>query len=87
MGAPHIRRSVATGLSKLGVQPHVIEAMLNHQSGSKAGVAGVYNRNPYEREVNQAMLMWSDHISNLIKGGERKVESIDVARKRRTAHA
>jgi integrase len=82
-----IRRSVATGLSKLGVQPHVIEAMLNHQSGSKAGVAGVYNRNPYEREVNQAMLMWSDHISNLIKGGERKVESIDVARKRRTAHA
>ena len=32
-----IRRTVATGLADLGVQPHVIEAVLNHVSGHKAG--------------------------------------------------
>ena len=49
-----VRRSVATGLANLGVLPHTIEAALNHQSGSKRGVAGTYNRSPYEREVRAA---------------------------------
>jgi integrase len=67
-----IRRSVATGMANLGVQPHVIEAALNHQSGSKRGVAGIYNRSSYEREVAQAMALWADHVAALISG-ERKV--------------
>jgi integrase len=40
-----IRRTVATCMADLGVQPHVIEAVLNHISGHKAGVGGVYNPN------------------------------------------
>jgi integrase len=39
-----LRRSVATGMAELGVAPHIVEAVLNHVSGHKAGVAGVYNR-------------------------------------------
>ncbi len=39
-----LRRSAATGMADLGVRPHVIEAVLNHVSGHKAGVAGIYNR-------------------------------------------
>jgi integrase len=39
-----LRRTVATRLAELGVQPHVIEAVLNHVSGHQAGVAGIYNR-------------------------------------------
>ena len=40
-----IRRSVATHMAETGVAaPHVIEAILNHQSGSKGGIAGIYNR-------------------------------------------
>src|SRR5436190_432666 len=34
-----IRRTVATGMANIGVQPHIIEAVLNHISGHKAGVA------------------------------------------------
>jgi integrase len=68
-----LRRSFATGLGNLGVQPHVIEAILNHKSGAKRGVAGVYNRSPYQREVAQAMALWSDHIRALVDGTERKV--------------
>jgi integrase len=68
-----IRRTVATGLANLGVLPHVVEALLNHQSGAKRGVAGVYNRSPYEREVRSALAQWHDHVRALVEGGERKV--------------
>jgi integrase len=68
-----IRRSVATGMADLGIAPHVIETILNHVSGHKGGVAGIYNRSSYEREVKQALSMWSDHVRALVEGGERKV--------------
>jgi integrase len=68
-----IRRSTATGMADLGVQPHIIEQILNHQSGTKAGVAGIYNRSSYEREVRAALALWGDHVRALVTGGERKV--------------
>jgi hypothetical protein len=42
-----IRRSVATGMAEIGIQPHIVEAVLNYVSGQMAGVAGVYNRTTY----------------------------------------
>jgi integrase len=68
-----VRRTAATRMADLGVQPHVIEAALNHVSGHKAGVAGIYNRSSYEREVKAALALWADHIRALVEGGERKV--------------
>jgi integrase len=68
-----LRRTAATGMADIGVQPHIIEAALNHISGHKVGVAGIYNRSSYEREVKAALGMWSDHIRALVEGGERKV--------------
>ena len=41
-------------MAELGVQPHIIEAVLNHVSGHKAGVAGIYNRARYEGEMRDA---------------------------------
>jgi integrase len=49
-----LRRSVATGLANLGVEPHVIEALLNHVSGHKRGVAGTYNRSTYAVQTRNA---------------------------------
>jgi integrase len=68
-----LRRSVATRMADLGVQPHIIEQILNHQSGHKAGPAGIYNRSSYEREVRAALALWEDHLRTLVAGGERKV--------------
>jgi len=68
-----IRRTVATRMADIGVQPHVIEQILNHQSGHRAGIAGIYNRSPYEREVRAALALWQDHVRTLVEGGERKV--------------
>jgi integrase len=75
-----IRRTVATGMADLGVQPHIIEAVLNHRSGHKRGVAGVYNRSSYDREVRAALALWADHVRALVEGGERKIIHIAPAR-------
>jgi integrase len=68
-----VRRSVAIGLANIGVQPHVIEQILNHQSGHRAGIAATYNRSVYEREVKAALASWADHIRALVDGGERRI--------------
>jgi hypothetical protein len=47
---------------KLGIQPHVIEAILNHISGHKAGVAGIYNRATYAAEKREALDLWASYI-------------------------
>jgi integrase len=67
-----IRRSFATRLCDLGTAPHVVEQVLNHQSGHRAGVVGIYNRSTYANEVQAAMALWSDHVRTLVEGGERK---------------
>jgi hypothetical protein len=71
-----IRRSVATKLADLGVMPHVVEQILNHQSGHRRGVAGTYNRSSYEREVRAALALWHDHVRSLVEGSERKLISL-----------
>jgi integrase len=57
-----LRRTAATGLAELGVLPHVIECILNHLSGFRAGVAAIYNRNSYLPEMREALMKWSDHM-------------------------
>ena len=68
-----IRRSVATKMADIGVAPHIIETILNHASGHKGGIAGIYNKSVYERAVKAAMALWADHVRVLADGGERKV--------------
>jgi integrase len=62
-----LRRTCATGLAELGVQPHIIEAVLNHVSGHKGGVAGIYNRARYEGEMREALQRWADHVEGICK--------------------
>ena len=68
-----LRRTVATRMADIGILPHTIEAALNHQSGHKAGIAGVYNRSLYEREVKAALALWSEHVLALVEGRGSKV--------------
>jgi integrase len=68
-----IRRSVATRMADIGIAPHIIEQILNHRSGHKAGPAGIYNRSNYEREVRSALALWDDHLRTLVAGGKRKI--------------
>lgn len=64
---PHdLRRTCATGMADLGVDPHVIEAVLNHVSGTRAGVAGIYNRASYSAEKRQALTRWETHVLQVV---------------------
>lgn len=65
-----LRRTAATGMNELGVLPHVVEAVLNHVSGSRAGVAGIYNRALYASEKRSAMDLWAAHLATLDPGVE-----------------
>jgi integrase len=68
-----IRRSVATKMADLGVQPHIIETVLNHRSGHKRGPAGIYNHSVYTNGVCAALALWHDHLRTLVAGGKRKI--------------
>jgi integrase len=71
---PHdLRRTCATRMAELGVQPHIVEAVLNHVSGHKHGVAGIYNHAVYAAEKAQALAMWADHIAAITTGTKRRV--------------
>jgi hypothetical protein len=45
----------------------VIEAVLNHISGHKAGVAGIYNRATYAKEKREALDQWAKHVLQLVR--------------------
>ncbi|QEE37989.1 MULTISPECIES: site-specific integrase [unclassified Methylobacterium] len=61
-----LRRTAATMMADvLKVQPHVIEAILNHTSGSKASVAGIYNRAQYRDEKRDALDLWGRYVTGL----------------------
>jgi integrase len=75
-----IRRSVATHMAELGVQPHVIESLLNHVSGHKAGVAGIYNRAEYAREVRAALQIWAEHLRSVLNGDKPKLVALPSIR-------
>jgi len=61
-----LRRSFASGLQRLGVAPHIVELALNHRSGTFSGVAGIYQRHRYAKEVREAFELWSQHVEALI---------------------
>jgi integrase len=60
-----LRRSTATHLAELGTLPHIIEAILNHYSGHRASVAGIYNRARYLDEMRSALEKWAAHVAAL----------------------
>jgi integrase len=57
-----LRRTVATGLQRLGVRLEVTEAVLNHISGSRGGIAGVYQRHDWAAEKRSALDAWAAHV-------------------------
>jgi len=61
-----IRRTVATGLQRLGTRLEVIEAVLGHGSGSRAGIVGIYQRHRFEGEARAALTGWGEHVLRLV---------------------
>jgi integrase len=63
-----LRRTTATGMERLGVRLQVVEALLGHVAGSRAGVVGIYQRHAYETEKREAAEQWAKHVASLVRG-------------------
>jgi integrase len=77
-----LRRTVATGLQRLGVRFEVTEAVLNHVSGAKGGIAGIYQRHDWKEEKRAALDAWARHVEALLNPATGdNVVSLDRAQK------
>jgi integrase len=77
-----LRRTVATNLQKLGVRLEVTEAVLNHVSGSRAGIVGVYQRHTWAEEKKAALDLWSRRLDAILGGDPASTNVIDIAKAR-----
>jgi integrase len=81
-----LRRTMATGFQRLGVRFEVTEATLNHVSGAKGGVAGVYQKHDWKEEKRSALDAWARHVAAIVTSTERgNVVSLGTARYRHEA--
>lgn len=65
-----LRRTLATGFQRLGVRFEVTEAVLNHVSGARGGVAGVYQRHDWAAEKRAALEAWATYLAQLLAPAE-----------------
>jgi hypothetical protein len=68
-----LRRTFVTGLADLGIRPDVIELAVNHRSGLRGGIAGVYNKSELLPERRAALETWASHVEGLVAGRSAKV--------------
>ncbi len=72
-----IRRSVSTVMhERLNIAPHVVEVVLGHAGGHKAGVAGVYNKATYAAEKATALACWAEYVLAVVEGRDSKVVAL-----------
>lgn len=72
-----LRRTMSTVMhDRLSVQPHIVEAVLNHVSGHRSGVAGVYNRATYAAEKAAALARWADHVLAVVEDRLPKIVAL-----------
>lgn len=62
---PHdLRRTAATGLASIGCSDEIIDEIQNHK---KRGIIRTYNRYRYDKEKQEWLVRWSEHLEQLIK--------------------
>ena len=61
-----LRRTIVSGMARLGVPPHIADKILNHQSGTISGVAAVYQRHEFLEERKAALDLWAKHVGQLL---------------------
>lgn len=81
-----LRRTVATGMQRLKVRLEVTEAILNHVSGSRAGIVGVYQRHDWADEKREALNMWAKAVVRIVAKNESKPAGKSARPKRQKKH-
>jgi integrase len=76
-----LRRTMATGLQRLGVRLEVTEAVLNHVSGSRSGIVGVYQRHGWKDEKVAALRAWTTQVLDAAEGKPETGNVITLSRR------
>jgi integrase len=67
-----LRRTIVSGMARLGVPPHVADKILNHQAGTISGVAAVYQRHDFLLERKEALDRWGAHVEQIVEAYKSK---------------
>jgi integrase len=73
-----LRRTAASGMARLGVGLPVIEKVLNHVSGSFAGVVGIYQRHDFAGEKRKALELWGAHVAAIVSDKPAKSKVVKL---------
>ena len=68
-----LRRTGASGMARLGIQVPIVEKILNHTSGTFAGVVGVYQRHGFSDEKRKALEAWASFVRSIVDGPKKNV--------------
>ena len=75
-----LRRTAVTGMAELGIRPDVIELCVNHVSGTRGSIAGVYNRSELLPERRKALERWAVQVQGIVTGKPAKVVQLHKRR-------
>jgi integrase len=78
-----LRRTAVTGMAEIGIEPHIVEAVVNHISGHKAGIAGMYNYATYDKQKRAALERWASYVESIVS--ERPDKTVVPLKGRRKA--
>ena len=70
-----LRRTIVSGMARLGIPPHVADKILNHQAGTISGVAAVYQRHDFLAERKDALDRWGAHVEQIVQTFDRPKEA------------
>jgi hypothetical protein len=65
-----LRRTMRSGLGKIGIQPHVAELVIGH---SRQGMEAVYDRFRYDDEIKTALLRWAEHVVGIVENRKSNI--------------
>jgi integrase len=60
-----LRRTMRSGLGRLGIAPHIAELVIGH---AQTGVQAIYDRYRYDAEIKAALAVWADHVIAIVEG-------------------
>src|SRR5262249_60114954 len=70
-----LRRTIVSGMARLGIPPHVADKILNHQAGPIPGVAAVFQRHDFLAKRKEALNRWGEHVSDILQAKVRAADS------------
>lgn len=68
-----LRRTMRTGLGKIGIAPHLAEIAIGH---AQPGIQAIYDKYSYQAEIKTALARWAEYVTSVIEDRPSNVVSM-----------